>query len=232
MKLSLKLILIIGLVGLVLVSVTFIIISSSFTLRKALLNHANDIMQNISSEYLLNLLIISKKSIIEQFEKEKYKQFTDIVYSNDEQGIFVRLLKKGKERGCIGFYRGVGSLEEAVKIAAIDAAFFDPRFEPFKKEELEDIEIEVTVLDKFIKLKNIYDFKLGIHSLLYDDYSFRGFLQAQIALEEKYSKKEFLKALCVKAGLEEFAFQKKKNRISRANTVYLRMPFNKINIEK
>ena len=53
MKLSLKLILIVGLVGLVSVSVTFIILSSSFTSRKALLNHANDIMQNISS-YTIN----------------------------------------------------------------------------------------------------------------------------------------------------------------------------------
>ena len=53
MKLSLKLILIVGLVGLVSVSVTFIILSSSFTSRKVLLNHANDIMQNISA-YTIN----------------------------------------------------------------------------------------------------------------------------------------------------------------------------------
>jgi putative two-component system response regulator len=53
LKLSLKLILIVGLVGLVTISVTFIILSSSFTSRKALLNHANDIMQNISA-YTIN----------------------------------------------------------------------------------------------------------------------------------------------------------------------------------
>ena len=94
----------------------------------------NKFSSKYSSGYLFNLLIAAKKSIIEQFEKEEYKHFTDIVYSDNEQGIFVRLLKKGKERGCIGFYDGVESLEEVVKVAAVNAAFFDPRFSSLKED--------------------------------------------------------------------------------------------------
>ena len=53
MKLSLKVILIVGMIGLVAVSVSVITLSSILTSKKVLLRHSNNIMENIA-EYTIN----------------------------------------------------------------------------------------------------------------------------------------------------------------------------------
>jgi len=183
---------------------------------------------NYSVEYLNKLLILSKKAILEEMKYNKYTHFIDIDYYNFNRGVFLRIKKNGRERGCIGFFTGVKYPEEAVRIAAIDAAFFDHRFPPLTFDELKHIELEVTIIDRLVEIKNPSDFKIGIHSLMIENYSFRGFLQAQIATEEKYTKKEFLKALCKKAGLGLDQYKNKKNKIYRANTIYYKKKFNDI----
>jgi len=59
---------------------------------------------------------------------------------------FVTLTKKGKLRGCIGHIFPREPLYEAVLDNAMSAALRDHRFPSVKKDELDDIEIEVSIL--------------------------------------------------------------------------------------
>ncbi|MRI33426.1 hypothetical protein EOPP23_10560 [Endozoicomonas sp. OPT23] len=59
---------------------------------------------------------------------------------------FVTLQKSGELRGCIGSLKPQRTLAEDVVHNAFASAFSDSRFYPVKKEELADIQIEISVL--------------------------------------------------------------------------------------
>ncbi len=73
-------------------------------------------------------------------------------------GVFVSIKKKGNLRGCIGTFipytENVAS--ELIK-NAISAATQDPRFEPVKEDELNDLQYSVDVLSPPEKVSNISD---------------------------------------------------------------------------
>ena len=59
---------------------------------------------------------------------------------------FVTLTKGGELRGCIGSLEPRQGLATDVMSNAINAAFKDPRFPPTRPEELEQLQIEVSIL--------------------------------------------------------------------------------------
>lgn len=64
-----------------------------------------------------------------------------------KRGSFVTLhTKDGNLRGCIGKIYGEQELYKDIIENAVYSAFFDPRFPPLSKEELNDIVIEVSIL--------------------------------------------------------------------------------------
>lgn len=67
-------------------------------------------------------------------------------------GTFVTLTQKGQLRGCIGNLSASESVLAGVKQNVLNAAFHDPRFGALTAEELNSIEIEVSVLTKPIPL--------------------------------------------------------------------------------
>ena len=64
----------------------------------------------------------------------------------EKKGCFVTLKKNGQLRGCIGYIFPIEPLFRAVMDNACAAATKDPRFDPVQPEELEAIEIEISVL--------------------------------------------------------------------------------------
>jgi len=65
-----------------------------------------------------------------------------------EYGTFVTLKIKGALRGCIGNLLPSGSVAEGVQRNAISAAFHDGRFSPLTATELEQVEIDISVLSQ------------------------------------------------------------------------------------
>ncbi len=61
------------------------------------------------------------------------------------QGAFVTLTKHGQLRGCIGSIVGDKPLWQTIREMSIAAASADPRFPPVSKDELKDIDIEISV---------------------------------------------------------------------------------------
>ena len=67
-------------------------------------------------------------------------------YLKEKRGCFVTLHKKGTLRGCIGSILPEDRLCDCVQENALNAAFHDPRFSPLKKDELDQIDIEISIL--------------------------------------------------------------------------------------
>ena len=64
----------------------------------------------------------------------------------EERGTFVTLKTKGQLRGCMGCLTASESIVEGIRKNAINAAFNDPRFPALTAEELEQADIEVSLL--------------------------------------------------------------------------------------
>src|SRR5688572_15447633 len=60
--------------------------------------------------------------------------------------IFISIHKHQELRGCVGNIHPSGSLYRSVAECAIAAAFGDPRFTPLMRNELDDVDFEISVL--------------------------------------------------------------------------------------
>jgi uncharacterized protein (TIGR00296 family) len=127
----------------------------------------------------------------------------------EKRGVFVTLNKKkeSKElRGCIGRPYPVLPLGEAIILSAINAAREDPRFNPVKTEEIDELVIEVTVLTvpKRINAKprDLPDkIVIGRDGLIVSTGRNSGLLLPQVAVEHGFDCTEFLCQTSMKAGL-------------------------------
>lgn len=63
-----------------------------------------------------------------------------------KRAVFVTLNKQGRLRGCIGCLTGTESIVEGIKRHALNAAFNDYRFSPVTREEVPELEIDISVL--------------------------------------------------------------------------------------
>ncbi len=124
----------------------------------------------------------------------------------EKRGVFTTLTKHGELRGCIGFPYPIKRLDEAIIESAIAAAVDDPRFEPVRLSEMDEIIVEVTVLTPPEKIeakpKDMpRHVEIGRHGLIVKMGPFSGLLLPQVAVEYNFDAEEFLSQTCMKAGL-------------------------------
>jgi AmmeMemoRadiSam system protein A len=62
------------------------------------------------------------------------------------QGVFVTLNKRGMLRGCIGSLQGMESIVDGVRRHAVNAALHDNRFPVLTADEVEELQIDISVL--------------------------------------------------------------------------------------
>lgn len=124
----------------------------------------------------------------------------------ERRGVFVTLKKNNGLRGCIGIPEPIYPVEEAIVKAARSAAFSDPRFSPVDKDELKQINIEISILSS-IKECKVDEIKIGKDGLIIEYLGNSALLLPQVATEWKMSKKQFLQTLCQKAGLSPNAWK-------------------------
>ena len=125
----------------------------------------------------------------------------------DPKGAFVTLKKSGELRGCIGFIEPILPLYQTIVQATIYAASKDARFSPVTASELEDIEIEISVLTPPVKIEDPRNVEVGKHGLIIAKGSQRGLLLPQVPVENKWSRRTFLQRTCQKAGLPKDAWR-------------------------
>lgn len=122
-------------------------------------------------------------------------------------GAFVTLHRNGKLRGCIGSVVARTPLWQTVVDMAEAAATRDPRFPPVTREELPEIDIEISRLTPPVAVRP-EDVVPGRHGLLIVRGSFRGLLLPQVARRYGWSREEFLAETCMKAALPPDAWQR------------------------
>lgn len=121
----------------------------------------------------------------------------------EASGAFVTLKRGGRLRGCIGTLHCERPLPEEVRRVAVSAAREDPRFSPLTAAELQDLEIEVSVLGPLepIDPSDPSAFEIGRHGLVAEQGRRRGLLLPQVATEWNWDRETFLAQTCAKAGL-------------------------------
>ncbi len=121
-------------------------------------------------------------------------------------GAFVTLHQSGRLRGCIGRVEAAEPLADTVVCCAIGAALHDPRFDPVRRDELERLEIEISILTPPIAIRP-GEIEVGLHGLVVSRGPFRGLLLPQVAVEHELTPERFLEEACRKAGLTPGAWR-------------------------
>ena len=167
--------------------------------------------KKINSKYILNqqeqevALRLARQTLENSFSPSKVidEEYLGYPIFKEKRGVFVTLHKDKELRGCIGLIEPPEiPLYEAIQQMALSAAFNDSRFSPLIKEELNKVEIEISVLT-VPKKSTIDEIELGKHGVIIKSGSKSGVFLPQVAGETGWNKEQFLSELCSqKAGLD------------------------------
>ena len=129
------------------------------------------------------------------------------------RGIFVSLHQGAELLGCIGNCSGRDPLSTQAGEMVLAAALDDPRFRP-AAEASGPIDIEISVLTPFRRIRGAEQFSVGRHGgvLKLDGHS--GLLLPQVAEEHGWTAETFLEALARKSRLAPRAWRDPKARLS------------------
>ncbi len=84
---------------------------------------------------------------------------------------------------------------------AVAAASQDPRFPPLSRDELDEVDLEISVLSPLRRIKDVSEIEVGKHGIYIISPRGRGVLLPQVATEYGWDRDTFLDQTCVKAGL-------------------------------
>jgi len=141
------------------------------------------------------LLHIARKSIRTYLETGQVynistKEFTENLLA--PSGAFVTLNMHGALRGCIGQFTADIPLYQIVQEMAISAATRDNRFDPLSPEELNQTEIEISVLTPMRRISSPDEIVLGRHGVYIKKGNRAGTFLPQVAEQTGWTKEEFL----------------------------------------
>lgn len=122
------------------------------------------------------------------------------------RGAFVTLHCRGRLRGCIGRVAPIEPLAEVVADCAVAATLDDARFPRMKAADLQDVQIELSVLSR-ARRATPEEVQPGIHGLIISQGEKRGVLLPQVAAERRWPRERFLEETCQKAGLAADAWR-------------------------
>lgn len=163
-------------------------------------------MSSISETSKKYLLDLARRSIKAELDDKTldYKEIPDDV--KEDRGVFVTLEISGNLRGCIGNIEPRGSTYKAVARNAVEAAFRDPRFPAVNRDEIDKIDIEVSILSvpRDLEYSDADDLKNKLKKkkpgVILEVGFFRATYLPQV-WEDISDPEEFLSGLSMKAGL-------------------------------
>jgi AmmeMemoRadiSam system protein A len=131
----------------------------------------------------------------------------------EPRGAFVCIHKGPELRGCIGMIEALVPLWETIRRMAVEAAFGDTRFCALASDELEGIDIEISVLTPMRRISDPSEIEIGKHGLLIRKGFQTGILLPQVASEHNWDREEFLEWTCRKAGLPKKAWKSSETEV-------------------
>jgi len=168
-------------------------------------SHQQKELLKIAKETVENFVLTGE---IPEFKiiEEKLKQ---------RQGAFVTLYKAGELRGCIGqIVPSNEPLWQVVRDMAIAACSEDNRFNQVSKDELKELEYEISILSVPEPIDDWQKIELGKHGVIIKQGGRSGVFLPQVATETGWNLEEFLSELCSqKAGLSPSCYKDKNTKI-------------------
>ena len=135
-------------------------------------------------------------------------------------GIFVTLNRGSTLRGCRGRWADadVKNLGAILTGAIIDTALYDPRFPTITQEEIELLDLDISIMHPALKvdalgLEREKFVEVGKHGLLISNPNGRGLLLPQVAVEHGWDSMTFLNQVCIKANLPELSWQDEESEL-------------------
>ncbi|MCW8837125.1 MAG: AmmeMemoRadiSam system protein A [Thiovulaceae bacterium] len=153
-----------------------------------------NLLKKIARDTLYEAVINSKKFEVDATE------FSPSLKIN--VGAFVTLYKNKQLRGCIGTFEPKEPLYEVIRNMSISSAFHDTRFNPVTEDELDDIEIEISVLTPRKKINSLDEIIIGKHGIYIQKGSRGGTYLPHVATQMGWNVEEFVKSCALeKAGI-------------------------------
>lgn len=122
-------------------------------------------------------------------------------------GAFVTLFNQNLLRGCVGTCTPSSGLSRVVIEMTEAAARHDRRVKPVCIDELDSIQIHISVISPLDPTDHPLDLEIGKHGLLIARRHKRGVLLPQVAVEHGWDASAFLEHTCRKANLPSNAWR-------------------------
>ncbi|HKL33765.1 MAG TPA: AmmeMemoRadiSam system protein B [Tangfeifania sp.] len=110
---------------------------------------------------------------------------------NEEAGVFVSVYVNNELRGCIGNFAQQETLNDLIQRIAVSASC-DRRFIHLKKEEFDEMELEISVLSPLRKIESADEIELGTHGIYIKKGPDSGTFLPQVAKKTGWSLEQFL----------------------------------------
>jgi AmmeMemoRadiSam system protein A len=176
-------------------------------------------LNNTEEQTLLRLARFALESFttrgITNFPDSQLSDFQLTPALEQKLGVFVTLKEYGDLRGCIGNIVGVHPLYRGVIENAQNAAAHDPRFDPVTADELERIEIEISVMSPLEPVKSLDEIQVGRDGLVLKRGFHSGVFLPQVPVEWNWDKATYLEQLGLKAGLSRDAYKEPQTELLR-----------------
>ncbi len=159
------------------------------------------------------LLKLARETIKNEFAGKGTKRADDLLLPIASEGLlmsagaFVTLTKAGNLRGCIGRITTDDPLYLTVQKMSHEAAFSDSRFSPVSADELPNLVIDISVLEKPVNVSGWKDITIGKHGIILKEGRATAVFLPQVAIEQGWNLETTLQHLSIKAGLDRDAWK-------------------------
>ncbi len=176
-------------------------------------NNNNRFLTKILTDFEQQLLIkMARTSILNKLDNNIDVWNLYCPALEQEFDVFITLWKNKILRGCTGSLNNSKRINENVIEYSINSAFHDKRFNLVELNEMKNIKIDITILDKMKPItlndylnKNIY--MEGRDGIYMENVAF---YLPSVIIEQKWTKEEQLKNLCNKGGYNNNCYLKSK----------------------
>lgn len=152
----------------------------------------NELLSETDKTFLLHLARTTIEHKLKKKEPQKLNKDELSEVLKKPLGAFVTLHIHKKLRGCIGRFQPSEPLYKVVEQMAVEAAFHDPRFDALKPEEINDIDIEISVLTPLKRIQSENEIVLGKHGVYLKQGYRSGTFLPQVADQTGWTLEEFL----------------------------------------
>jgi len=141
------------------------------------------------------LLNIARNTLSSYIRERRVPDMDSTGFSQNlmmKAGAFVTLHKNGELRGCIGRFTSDVPLYKVVQQMTIAASTEDSRFDVVTPREIDQLEIEISVLSPMKRIYSPDDIVVGKHGIYIKKGYFSGTFLPQVATETGWTREEFL----------------------------------------